>query len=225
LEGYELDRKIISRRIADIRDNLSRLNSNVCAMDSLDIQRYPENYEAMSTEAALRAEGIACQLRSLIYASTNVRKPEYLLKAGGAQGIEISYEDGILEIALPRLLPKKKARQSSLFLNDPLHAVLGKYAEEVRLPKFRECVVCVSHVYDHELPDWCLLDYDNLQQKQLLDTVALYVMEDDSGLLCDAYNTTELGDKDGTRIFVMGKDAFPEWLRMRGKQLKSISDF
>lgn len=51
-----MDRKIISRRIADIQNNLSRLNNNICAMDSLDIQRYPENYETMSTEAALRAE-------------------------------------------------------------------------------------------------------------------------------------------------------------------------
>ena len=126
---------------------------------------------------------------------------------------------------LPRLLPKKRARRSSLFLIDPLNAALGNYAEEHGLPHFRECVVCVSHVYDHELPDWCRMDYDNLQQKQLLDIVALYVMEDDSGLLCDAYNTTELGDRDGTCISIMKKGAFPEWLRNREKRLKSISDF
>lgn len=220
-----MERSIISRRISDIQNNLSRLNNNVCAMDLLDIQRYPENYETMSTDAALRAEGIACQLRSLIYASTSVRKKDYLIKASEVHGIEIRYEDGILEITLPRLLPKKRARRSSLFLIDPLNAALGKYAEEHGLPHFRECVVCVSHVYDHELPDWCRMDYDNLQQKQLLDMVALYVMEDDSGLLCDAYNTTELGDKDCTYISIMEKGAFPEWLRNRQEGLKSISDF
>lgn len=220
-----MDRKIISRRIADIQNSLSRLNNNICAMDSLDIQRYPENYETMSTEAALRAERIACQLRSLLYASTFVPKAEYLVKAGEAHGIEVSFEDGILEVSMPRLLPKKKSRQSSLFLIDPLHAVLGQYIEEHPLPRFRECVVCISHVYDHELPDWCLLDYDNLQQKQILDTIALYVMADDSGLLCDAYNTTELGDKDGTRIYIMEKGRFAGWLSGREKELKSISDF
>lgn len=108
-----MDRKIISRRIADIQNNLSRLNNNICAMDSLDIQRYPENYETMSTEAALRAEGIACQLRSLLYASTSVQKTEYLVQAGEAHGIEVRFEDGILEVAMPRLLPKKKTRQSN----------------------------------------------------------------------------------------------------------------
>lgn len=39
-----MERSIISRRISDIQNNLSRLNNNVCAMDLLDIQRYPENY-------------------------------------------------------------------------------------------------------------------------------------------------------------------------------------
>lgn len=86
-------------------------------------------------------------------------------------------------------------------------------------------MVCISHVYSHELPDWCLLDYDNLQQKQLLDTIALHVMVDDSGLLCDAYNTTELGDRDCTHIYIMGKDRFADWLTERKNRLKSISDF
>ncbi len=220
-----MDRKMISAQIGELLNSLSRLNNNICAMDTMDIQRYPENYEVISTEAALRAERIACKLRSLLFASTGVPKREYLLKASGEHGIEIGYEDGVMEVTLPRLLPKKKTRQSSLFLTEPLHAALEQYAEEHPMPRFRECVVCISHVYGHDLPDWCLLDYDNLQQKQILDTVALYVMLDDSGLLCDAYNTTELGEKDCTRIYVMEKGRFGKWLSEREKQLKNISDF
>lgn len=220
-----MDRKMISAQVGEILDSLSRLHNNICAMDTMDIQRYPENYEVISTEAALRAERIACRLRNLLSASTGVPKREYLLKAGEEHGIEIGYADGIFEVTLPRLLPKKKTRQSSLFLTEPLHAALEQYAGEHPTPRFRECVICISHVYGHDLPDWCLLDYDNLQQKQILDTVALYVMLDDSGLLCDAYNTTELGEKDCTRIYVMEKGRFGKWLSEREKQLKNISDF
>lgn len=220
-----MDRKVISHRIGEVLNNLSRLQNHVCAMDSLDIQRYPENYEAMSTEAALRAEKIACQLRSLLYASTSIPKNEYLLMAGEVHGIEICYESGIMEISMPRLLPKKKMRQSNLFLLDPLNAALEHFSKTNAMPRFRECVVCISHVYDHELPDWCLLDYDNLQQKQILDTIALYVMTDDSGLLCDAYHTTELGNKDCTIVYIMEKNRFAGWISERETQLKSISDF
>ena len=220
-----MNRNLLSRRIGEILNNLSRLNSHICAMDSLDIQRYPENYETMSTEAALRAEKIACQLRSLLYASTSVPKKDYLVKASEAHDVEIFYEGGIMTITLPRLLPKKKQRQSSIFLLDPLHAALEHYAAKHPVPRYRECVVCISHVYDHELPDWCLLDYDNLQQKQLLDTIALHVMIDDTGLLCDAYHTTELGDKNCTCVYIMDKKRYPDWLAERENRLKSISDF
>jgi len=50
-------------------------------------------------------------------------------------------------------------------------------------------------------------------------------MADDSGLLCDAYNTTELGDQNGTHIYIMEKSRFAGWLSGRKKELKSISDF
>ena len=221
-----MDRKTISYRIADIRDSLARLENNVRAMDSLDIQRYPENYEALSTEAALRAEKIACQLRSLLYASAAVPRGEYLRRAAGeAHGIGVDFRDGIVEITLPRLLPRKKSKQSSLFLTDPLNAALEQYAEANPLPRFRECVVCILHEYSQDLPDWCLLDYDNLQQKQLLDTIALHLMVDDSGLLCDAYNTTRQGEKDCTRIYIMGRELFAGWLLEQKKQVRNMSHF
>lgn len=50
-------------------------------------------------------------------------------------------------------------------------------------------------------------------------------MEDDTGLLVDAYNTTELGEADFTRISVMDKDRFFDWLKARESRLKNISDF
>ena len=99
-----MDRKMISAQVGEILNSLSRLNNNICAMDTLDIQRYPENYEIISTEAALRAERIACRLRNLLFASSGVPKRDYLIKAGEVHGIEIGYADGILEVTLPRLL-------------------------------------------------------------------------------------------------------------------------
>ena len=220
-----MDRKILARRIADIENELVHLMGDICAMDSLDLGRNPETYEAISTEAALRAEKIACRLRSLIYASTGIRKTEYLVKAGKIHGIGIDQEEGIVRVTIPCLLPKKKTGQSSLFLADPLQAALQTYAEEHPTLYFRKCTVCISHVYDRELPDRRIPDHDNIQQKQILDMIALYLMADDSGRLCDVYQTAESGEKDGTRIFVMEQERFPDWLRGYKKGPESISDF
>lgn len=195
------------------------------AMDTTDIQRYPDNYEILSTDTALRAERIACRLRHLIYSSTSIRKGDYLQSASVAQGISITYENEVLEVTLPGLLPKRRQRQSSEFLLDPLYFALEQYAKERPLPHYRNCVVCFAQVYDQTLPTRRVHDYDNLEEKQLLDLLSTFVMADDTGLLCDAYNTTELGEQDCTKIFVMEKKRFPQWLAERKESLKTISDF
>lgn len=220
-----MDKNMLSQRIASIQAEIGRLNSALYAMSTTDLQRYPDNYEVLSTDAALRCERIACRLRHLIYTSTSVRKEEYLTSAAVMQGVEIRYEDGLLEITLPCLLPKRQKRQSSEFLIDPIYAALSQYAKSHPMPQFRHCVVCFSHVYCHEQPERRVRDYDNLELKQLLDVVSAFIMVDDSGLLCDAYNTTELGETDCTRIFIMAQGQFPGWLEQRQNRLKSISDF
>lgn len=125
-----MERKIISHRIGSILDDISRLSNALYAMDTTDIQRYPDNYEVLSTDAALRAEKIACRLRHLIYSSTTIRKGDYLTSAGIVHGIEVVYEDGVLEVTLPGLLPKRKQRQNTEFLLDPFYFSLEQYAKE-----------------------------------------------------------------------------------------------
>ena len=220
-----MDRQIINKRIEGIANDIEKLLRTLHAMENTDISQYPENYEMLSTDAALRGELITCRLRHLIYVSTNVKKTDYLASAGVVQGIEIQCEDGILEITLPCLLPKRKQRRSTEFLIDPLYFTLSSYADNHSIPRFEECVVCFSHVYDKELSSRRIRDYDNLELKQILDVVSTFVMVDDTGLLCDAYNTTELGESDCTRITVMKKECFTEWLNKRINSIESISDF
>jgi hypothetical protein len=190
-----------------------------------DIQRYPDNYEILSMDAALRGEKIACRLRSLIYSSTRIKKEEYLNSAGVIHGIEIKYDNGIMEITLPCLLPKRTRNRSSEFLFDPFFFTLKNYADKNPLPKYKHCVVCFSHIYNRELSSRRIRDHDNIELKEILDIISTFIMEDDSGLLCDTYNVTELGDKDCTRVSIMDKDRFPNWLISHENNIKSISDF
>ncbi len=220
-----MNRTVLSRRISRIQSDIEKLANTLLAMDNTDIEKYPDNYEMLSTDAALRSELITCRMRHLIYSSTALRKSEYLAAAGIVQGIGIDCQDGLLEITLPCLLPKRKQRQSTEFLIDPVYFTLSQYADSHALPKFEHCVVCFSHIYSEDLPLRRVRDYDNLELKQLLDVISTFVMDDDTGLLCDAYNTTEIGENDCTRITVMDTNRFPEWLKKRENSLKSISDF
>lgn len=218
-----MNRPIISQRISSILSDVQRLSNALYAMNTTDIQRYPENYEVLSTDAAMRAEAITCRLRHLIYATTNVKKQEYLTSAADAQGISIQQRDGVFEITLPCLIPKRRQRQSTEYLIDPLTAALEQYVKTHTVRRFRHCVVCFAHVYCRDLPERRVRDYDNLEVKQFLDAVGAWLLTDDGGLLCDAYHTTELDDTDCTRMFIMEKSRFPAWLAERGMASQDVS--
>lgn len=52
-----LDRNMLSQRIASIQAEISRLNSALYAMDTTNLQRYPDNYEVLSTDAPFGPSG------------------------------------------------------------------------------------------------------------------------------------------------------------------------
>ena len=178
----------------------------------------------IATDAALRSELIACRMRRLVFQSTDTKKPEYLASAGVVQGIDIREENGILKITLPCLFPKRKKRENTEFITDPLYFTLSRYSDGNPLKRYSHCVVCFSHIYSDDSKRY-IRDYDNLELKQILDVIAAFLMEDDSGLLIDAYNTTETGKTDCTEISVMEKRRFSDWIKEHEKHLKNISDF
>ena len=94
-----------------------------------------------------------------------------------------------------------------------------------RIPhQYRDCVICFSQIYDRELPQRRIRDYDNLEFKQILDTLCTYVLTDDSGFFCDSYYTTQLGLKDCTLVSVMEKADFPKWLQNQKNHHESMSE-
>ena len=220
-----MERKIISHRIGSILDDISRLSNALYAMDTTDIQRYPDNYEVLSTDAALRAEKIACRLRHLIYSSTTIRKGDYLTSAGIVHGIEVVYEDGVLEVTLPGLLPKRKQRQNTEFLLDPFYFSLSNTPKSIPCPASAIVWCALRRFMTSAFPPGVSVTTTLWKKKQLLDVLSTFVMADNTGLLCDAYNTAALGEKDCTRISVMEKKRFPAWLAEHENTLKSISDF
>lgn len=214
-----LNREILTKRLISISGDIRRLSETVTAMKEINIPLFPELYEAQSVEAAQRAEWIALRLRELVYMTTNIRKRDYLSCVAETMEIKIEDHEGIYEITLPGLMPKRKSRKGTAYLIDPLYAALNEFIREHHTACLVHCTVCFVLVYDRALSERRIRDYDNLELKEVLDAVASCLMVNDGGLLCDAYQTTELGDADCTRIFIMDTERYPEWYARR-KALK-----
>ena len=182
----------------------------------------PMQFAKTAESAALLSEKSTAHLRNMFFSVSNEPPIYYYPKAAEVQGIRVWAADNYLRVLLPALLPDKKKRVGCKFLLLPLQAAL---VQSGSLPHFSDCVICVEHIYDRNLPIKAVRDYDNLELKQFLDVAASFILTDDNGLLCDAYNTTELGEEDCTRLFLMDSTQFPAWLAERQNGVKSISDF
>lgn len=208
-----MSQEIIHKRITSISGDVQRLSDVLGTLGSTDIRRRSSDYEKFSLEAAQRAEWIALRLRHLIYILD--RKPDYLPKAVDALGIKIQESEGIYELTLPGLMPKRKGRQGTEYIIDPLMFALEQFAKTHSVQRFAHTTVCFVLVYDKDLPERRIRDYDNLELKPILDATAAYLMESDAGLLCDTYHTTELGDTDCLQLFIMETNRYLQWYEER----------
>ena len=220
-----MNRYTLSTRLSRIQDELPRLSNTLNAMKITDTDAYAKNYEELSLDAAIRAERVACALRNLIFAANLTEKSLLMETVAKEHGITIRHQSNLVEITIPGLMPKRNKRINTTFLTEPLQHCLETYTRNHVLPHFKECVVCFSHIFDRSLPTRRIRDYDNLECKQILDIVASFLMTDDSGLYCDAYHTTEFGDRDCTILTIMEITAFPYWLNERKNTEITISDF
>ena len=220
-----MDKPLLMSRVTSIISEINRLTNTLYSLGITDIQRYPENFEVLSLDAAHRAEVIACRVRNLVFLDSAINKDEFMQASADAMGIEIKESDDVIEICLPCLLPKKNKWQSTDLLSEPFMSAVGAFAAKNPTLRFNHCVICFSHIYHREQPERRVRDYDNIEMKKLLDIAAAYLMLDDSGLLCDAYHTTELGDADCTKISIMDCARFPRWLEEHKPMLKTIEDF
>lgn len=219
-----MDRKILAGCLTSISDDIRRLNAVIFAMESTNVSRFPENYSSMSVDAARRAEWIALRLRHLVYALPFTWKKDYLPQAANTMGIKIEQQEGMYEITLPGLMPKRKSGRGTEYIIDPLMAALEQYGKEHSIMRFPHYTVCFVMVYDRTLPERRIRDYDNLELKAVLDAAASYLMVSDSGLLCDAYHSTEWGEVDCTRMFIMDSRRYPQWYAERRERLRMAAD-
>lgn len=190
-------------RIKDFEAEVSYLMNSLYTLRNTDITKQSDIFQSLSTNIALRSERVTCQLRHLVLVPATISKAEYMMKIREKHDTHISYENDILELRLPGLLPRRPRHSSTAFLNDPLHYALQAYLQHSPLPIFDDCVIFFAQVYDQNLNTDRVRDYDNLEFKQILDTIGTFVLKDDGGIHCDTYHTTQSGAQDCTAIHIM----------------------
>lgn len=202
-------------KLAYLKTDAAYLETAISELSALDVFSAPQRFAQLSVNTALQAERITLMLRMLVFTNPCLRPEPYLDQACVLHGITIRCLPNRVEISLPGLFPKRSRHVQSAFLLEPLEAAFAGYTAKQVLPHFSECTVCCEFIYDRSLPLRRIRDYDNVELKKALDIVCSYLMEDDTGYLCDLFCTTSIGEYDQTRICIMTQNSFASWLTER----------
>lgn len=168
-------------------------------------------------EAAELSDQLNGSLRELLGETGSGRQVygRYVKDAPCLCQVWVRYRKNILEVCLPALLPHRKQPYAQ-FLQRPLSMALQEWCRKRReageeLPRFKKAVLCFEHCYTTGY----MRDHDNVEAKQVQDLLSLFFLEGDDGGHLDLYHTSRQDAENRTRIFLMEREHFPEWVMER----------
>ena len=207
-----MNNQALYARIDGVSTKLTYLQRDITALQYFDMTN-AEEYSTLLNEVAIRSEHFANSLRRLVFDTAEIPKRVYLADAARALDIAVTENDGMVEITIPVLLPRRKDKPTD-FITAPLQETLSQFiSAQPNFERFEHCVICFTHVY---APDRSsrrgIRDHDNIETKSIIDSINLFLLTDDAGRLCNIYNSSEIGDRDMTRISIMKCDMFPRWI-------------
>lgn len=177
--------------------------------------KYSDTYrEQLLLDAVQSAENAAIQLRQ--YAAA-VLEPEQTVPGVSVSGnnhaalVKIAPE-GWLIASLPGMMPRRDDADRSRFLAGLLRDAIRRAFPEHDHPKSRACVLVYEHIYDIGRSRR-FTDHDNLELKHCQDVLEAAFLTNDTAALRSAFQCSHRGEQDGTRIWILPPEQFPEWLK------------
>ena len=193
----------VKQRVNRLNDDVVRFKNAICAYAMTDATRYPENFESIGLEMAMKAEAIACSTRNIVSVYPAGIRKKVLQTAVDSQGIQVNRTNTGFEIIMPGLMPKRSGRNNAAFIIEPLCFALEEFTKEHFIERYDHAMIWFIYEYGEDTPARHIRDYDNLEAKEVLDVVNTFFLIDDSGEHCELHYSTRRGLRDCTRIIII----------------------
>ena len=188
--------------------------------------KYSDTYrEQLLLDAVRSAEDAAIQLRqyaAAVLEPVQTDPGDVFSDNSQAAVVEITPE-GWLAASLPGMMPRRDDADRPRFLAGLLRDAIRRTFPDHDQPKFRACVLVYEHIYDIGRSRR-FIDHDNLELKHCQDVLEAAFLTNDTAALCSAFQCSHRGEQDGTRIWILPPEQFPEWLKSYPECWKSTTE-
>lgn len=197
-----MNRTVFYQRMHRLKGDMARLQNVICAYETTDAARYPENFENLGMDAAMKAEAIACSMRNIASVFPANSRNKVLNTVADAQGIEVRKKEHGYEIVMPWLMPKRNGRNQVEFILEPLSYALEQFISGYPVERLEQALIWFIYEYSEETPARHVRDYDNIEAKEVLDVINAFFLVDDGGDFCQLHYSTRRGKRDCTRVII-----------------------
>lgn len=197
-----MNRLLFRQRLNHLHEDALRFQNTLCAYETTDAVRYPENFERLGLDMARQAESIACSTRNIVSIFQMNGREQVQSCAAEAQGITVKEQSYGYEVILPHLMPKRNHRNHTVFLLEPLTYALKEFTAVHPICRLEYALIWFIYEYTEDTPIHCIRDYDNIETKEVLDIINSFFLLDDGGAFCELHYSTRRGNRTCTRVII-----------------------
>ena len=204
--------------LGTIDGKIQRMSAEVKTIRQLAAEGHMEDAYAVSLRLAKIAERSTLLTRLLpVYSGKPTAYLDVDAIVRGTVPVYVSITNyNWFYVNLPALLPKKEFNSRS-YVRGYLFPALNQFFADKDPLVYEDAVIIFRHVNSRDRPERRRRDHDNIEVNCVADTIALFVLMDDSPSVCSHYYCSEAGDSDYTEVFVIPRTDFPLWLATDGK--------
>lgn len=130
-----MNRLLFRQRLNHLREDALRFQNTLCAYETTDAVRYPENFERLGLDMARQAESIACSTRNIVSIFQMNGREQVQSCAAEAQGITVKEQSYGYEVIPAAFDAKTKSSESYRISSGAINLRLkGIYCGTSNLP-------------------------------------------------------------------------------------------
>ncbi len=175
--------------LGTIDGKVQRMSTEVKTIRQLATDGHMEDAYAVSLRLAKIAERSTLLTRILpVYSGKPTAYMDVEAVIRGTVPVKVSITDmGWFYVNLPALLPKKEFNSRS-YVRGYLFPALNQFFADKDPLHYEDAVIIFRHVYCRDRPERRRRDHDNIEVNCVADTIALFVLLDDSPSVCSHYS-------------------------------------
>lgn len=207
---------IVSKRLIELNGRFEKVISLLNSAKNSLIKNDNIKFETYLEKALLSSESTVLSLRDTAKNACSLNNSplsyERMMSNVGKDihKIRIQKINNGYKIVLPGTLNHYGNISKSL-LDEPLNNMLRTFNKETKIQKIDHAVMLIVNCIEGSKNKLKIRDNDNYEYKQIINTIAFWMLKDDGYDCCDIMNCTKISDKNVTEVYLISKDKFCEF--------------